>query len=370
MGRTPYDLADIVRRHREGLEQLQPLSSVQGRALSAITLCRTAALGGHVDVCPSCGREEAPSYNSCRNRHCPKCQNQAQDRWIEDRSRALLPVPHFHAVLTLPEDLRALARKRPREVYGALFRSAASALLDLGRSRLGAELGLTLVLHTWTRDLRFHPHIHVLVTAGGLALNAQRFKPCKEAFLLPVKPLSRLFKGRMMAALRILQGDGCLSLSPGAFGSLMASLARQDWVVYLKRAFRSAAWVLAYLGRYTHRVGIANSRILDVTEQSVTFRARDERKVTLTPVAFLQRFVQHILPERLKKVRHAGLYAAPEKLRRARAHIPEPPHETPVDRREPLPSPGHACPTCNVPLAARLIPRPLARRPPPEPHPP
>lgn len=321
VGRTPFDLADIVRRHRDRLEQVQSLTPVQGRALSAISLCRTAALGGHVNVCPGCAWSESPSYNSCRNRHCPKCQNLAQERWISGRSEAILPVPHFHGVLTLPEDLRPLARRHPREILGAMFRCAQAAFLELGQARLGATLGLTLVLHTWTRDLRFHPHLHVLVTAGGLSPNGERFKPAREKFLLPVKPLARLFRGKMLAALRELQDGGRLVSSAGAFGALMASLARQDWVAYLKRAFRSPQWVLQYLGRYTHRVGIANSRLVQVTADEVTFRTKCGRQVTLTPIAFLQRFILHILPERFKKIRHAGLYASPKALALARTRL-------------------------------------------------
>jgi len=375
VGRTPYDLADIIRRHREALERRQPLSPVQGRALSAIALCRTAALGGHVDVCPACGHQEEPSYNSCRNRHCPKCQNQAQERWIADRARALLPVPHFHGVVTLPEDLRAVARRHPREVYAALFRCASEAFLELGRSRLGATLGLTLVLHTWTRDLRLHPHVHVLVTAGGLTLNGSAFKRCRERFLLPKKPLALLFKGKLMDALRGLHAKGLLGMTEGAFGSLMASLARQTWVVYLKRAFRSPDWVLAYLGRYTHRVGIANSRFLQVTDEAITFRTKDGRSVTLPPVTFLQRFIQHVLPERFKKIRHAGLYAAPQALAEARGLLqPATAAETTPNPREPDPRPPNVCQTCGTTLHTLLLqgllrtlrgtPSQAARRPP------
>jgi len=326
VGRTPFDLADIVRRHRPELEQIQPLTPAQGRALSAISLCRTAALGGHVNVCPGCAWSESPSYNSCRNRHCPKCQNLAQERWIANRAEAILPIPHFHGVLTLPEDLRPLARRHPREILGAMFQCAQAAFLELGESRLGATLGLTLVLHTWTRDLRYHPHVHVLVTAGGLALNGERFKRAREKFLLPVKPLARLFRGKMMAELRRLQEEGQIALSAGASGAMLASLARQEWVAYLKRAFCSPQWVLQYLGRYTHRVGIANSRLLNVTAEEVTFRTKCGRQVTLTPVAFLQRFVLHILPGRFKKIRHAGLYASPKALAQARTFLsPAPP---------------------------------------------
>lgn len=321
MGRTPYDIADIVRSHRRGLEALHPLTSEQGRALSAITLCRTAALGGHVDYCIECGLEGDPSYNSCRNRNCPKCQALAQERWIATRAEALLPISHFHGVLTLPEDLRPLARLHPREIYDALFRSAGDSLLEMGQSRLGVRLGLTLVLHTWTRDLRYHPHVHALVTAGGLTLDGKSFKRVRNKVLLHVKPLAKLFKGKMMDTLRTLRKEGVITLSDGAFGTLMASLQGQDWVVYLKRTFQRPEDTLQYLGRYTHRVGIANSRLLEVTEDKVTFKTKNGRTASLHPVTFLRRFVQHILPDRFKKIRHRGLYAAPKALAQAKAHL-------------------------------------------------
>jgi hypothetical protein len=319
MGRTPFDIADIVRLHRDALAGVQPLSSEQGRALSAITLCRTAALGGHWNYCFECGwEEEGPSYNSCRNRNCPKCQALAQERWIAARARAILPLDHYHGVLTVPEDLRPLARQVSREFYGAMFRCASAAVLELAETRLGVRLGLTLVLHTWTRDLRYHPHVHILITAGGLTLDGKAFKRIRRKVLLHVKPLAKLFRGKLMDALRQMKRDGIISMSDGAFGTLMATLKAQDWVAYLKRTFHGPMGTLQYLGRYTHRVGIANSRLLDVTERQVTFRTKDGRSVSLHPVAFLQRFVQHVLPDRFKKIRHAGLYASTHALARAR----------------------------------------------------
>ena len=328
MGRTPFDLADLARLHRLDLELVQPLSPEQGRALSAITLCRTAALGGHQGVCLECDLKADPSYNSCRNRNCPKCQGLAQERWIANRSRAILPVPHFHGVFTLPEDFRLLARLYPREVYGALFRCAGAALLDLARTRLGLVPGLTLVLHTWTRELGFHPHLHVLVSAGGLSLDGLAFKRVAEKFLVHVTPLAKRFKTILMDALRALFAKGVFVMTKGAFGALMASLWEQDWHVHVKQAFQSSSHVLKYLGRYTHRVAISNSRLLDVTKDQVTFRTKDGRKVGLTPVTFLRRFVQHVLPDGFKKIRHAGLYASPKALAQARALLGSP--EQPV----------------------------------------
>ena len=331
--RPQHDLAEIIRRHRPALEAIQPLSSVQGRALSAIVLCRTAALGGHLAFCPACGKEESPSYNSCRNRNCPKCQGLAQEQWITARAVAILPIPHFHSVLTVPADLRPLGRQYPREIYNALMQSSSEAILELGRSRLGVTLGITTVLHTWNRELAYHLHTHHLITAGGLSLDRKRFKRVEEKFLLHQEPLSELFKGKMMAALRALHKGGLFKMTDGAFGALMASLHDQHWHVYLKPAFRCAESVIHYLGRYTHRVGISNSRFVKVTELEVTFTTKDGQVITLDPVTFLQRFVQHILPDGFKKIRHAGLYASPKALALAKAHLKAPdrsvtPHPT------------------------------------------
>jgi hypothetical protein len=332
MGRTPFDLADLVRQHRGALERAQPLTSVQGRALSAIALCRTAPLGGHANVCLACGLQEQPSYNSCRNRNCPKCQNLEQERWIAARAAAILPIPHYHGVFTLPAAFRPLAREHPRAIYNALFRCTSATLLELAQSRLGVRLGLTLVLHTWTRELLEHPHAHVLVSAGGLRPDGS-FKRIRKKVLLHVRPLAELFKGKMLDALRDLRDEGLLTLSDGAFGTLMAGLQAQQWVVYLKRTFHRPEDTLKYLGRYTHRVGIANSRLVDVTPSQVTFKTKGGRTVTLAPVAFLQRFVRHVLPDRFKKIRHAGLYAAPKALTMAKADL------------GPRPSPSNPPPT-------------------------
>jgi hypothetical protein len=318
MGRTRFDIADIIRCHRPELEAIQPLTRVQKRALSAIALCRTAALGGHVNVCLECGLGESPSYNSCRNRNCPKCQNLAQERWIASRAAAILPIAHYHGVFTLPETLRFLSQRYPCQIHHALFRSSSDALLEMGESRLGLRLGLTTVLHTWNRELDFHPHVHVLISGGGLSLDGARFKKVRKKVLLHVKPLAMLFKGKMMDSLRGLYEAGVLAMTQGAFGSLMACLQQQDWVVYLKRTFHQPEHTLAYLGRYTHRVGIANSRLLDVAAGKVVFRTKDGRVKRLSPVVFLRRFVQHVLPAGFRKIRHSGLYGSPKALSQAR----------------------------------------------------
>jgi hypothetical protein len=361
MGRPLHDLGEIVRQFRPDLEAVERLSPIQGRALSAIGLCRTAALGGHQNVCLNCGHEEDPSYNSCRNRNCPKCQGLAQQLWIDARARVLLPIPHFHGVFTLPAQLRPLARQYPRVIYDAMFQCVAATLLELGQSRLGATLGLTLVLHTWTRKLTYHVHIHVLITAGGLTQDMATFKPVQETFLLHVKPLAALFKGKLMAALRDLRGQGVLTMTDGAFGGLMARLEDLDWHVYLKEAFKSPEWVLEYLGRYTHRVGISNSRLLEKTPDRITFRTKGKGTESIPPVEFLRRFVQHVLPAGFKKIRHAGLYAMPKALVKARDLLeplpsPAPPDASPEEDQEPRTHrDDHRCKACGGPNHPKLI---------------
>ena len=327
--------------------------------LTAISRCRTAALGGHAEVCTRCGREH-PVYNSCRNRHCPKCQAAAQQKWIDAREQRILNVPHFHLVFTLPSELKALGRRHPEEVHAALFRAVIELLLELGRTRLKATLGLTLVLHTWTRDLRFHPHIHVLATAGGLSLGGKRFVHARKDYLFPVKVMGLLLRGKMLSALRKLHGEGAFpELGKRAFDRLMRDLAgHRSWVVYAKAPFRKSTHVLSYLGRYTHRVGIANSRLLDVGPDRVTFRTKGKSTATLPPVDFLARFVQHVLPDGFHKIRHAGLYASMKQgglLEKARALLPARPIAKPP---EPIPEDDPPrCPHCGgllqrLPLAA------------------
>lgn len=365
--RPKYDIADIVRLHRKNLERCHRLSRAQRRVLTAISRCRTAALGGHLEVCTGCGREH-PVYNSCRNRHCPKCQAAAQQRWIDARSERILPVRHFHLVFTPPSELRPLAMRHPVEVYNALFRSVSELLLELGRTRLKARLGLTMVLHTWTRDLRFHPHVHVLATAGGLALDGRRFVHSRKDFLFPVKVMGKLLRGKMLDALRKLHAKGTFpELGQRAFDRLMASLAgHKSWVVYAKAPFRHSKYVLQYLGRYTHRVGIANSRLVDVSADHVTFRTKHGKTVTLHPVEFLRRFIQHVLPNGFHKIRHAGLYASAQPgglLEKAQALLPKP-KPSPEPPPPPIDAPRH-CTHCGA-LLLRLPLTALARSPPPE----
>lgn len=322
--RPKYELADIVRAHRDELLGSTSLLPEQARALRAIVLCRTAALGGHLDTCTVCGFER-PSYNSCRNRHCPKCQALAQERWIAARMERVLPVGHFHVVFTLPSELYPLIAFRREPMLGLLMRTAAETLNELARKRLGVTLGITEVLHTWNRELGFHPHVHCVVTAGGQALDDSAWIP-KAKFLFPVKILGALFRGKIMHGIRRLYRahtfDGFDAFrDPQAFDSLMARVAKHAWVVYSKAPFASSRHVFEYLGRYTHRVGIANSRLLSVKDGFVTFATKNGDTKTLHGVDFLRRFVRHILPPGFVKIRHYGLYAAANvQTRLVRAH--------------------------------------------------
>ena len=363
--RPRFDIADIVRAHRQDLEKQHWISRSQKRVLTAISRCRTAALGGHLEVCTGCRREH-PVYNSCRNRHCPKCQAQAQQKWIDARSARLLALQHFHQVFTPPSELRPLAHLHPVEIYTALFHSVSELLLELGRTRLKATLGLTMVLHTWTRELAFHPHIHVLTTAGGLSLDGKCFVHARKGFLFPVKVMGRLLRGKMLDALRKLQRKGAFpELSQTAFNRLMANLAaHKSWVVYAKAPFRRSQHVLSYLGRYTHRVGIANSRLVEVSVDHVTFLTKHGKTATLHPVEFLRRFIQHVLPDGFHKIRHAGLYASAHPgglLERARKLLPRL-----KDPKKPAPAPidePRRCTHCGG-LILRLPLTLLARSPP------
>jgi hypothetical protein len=313
-GRTRFELADIVRQHRHELEARVKLTGQQRRALSAIALCRTAALGGHLEACCSCGHEYA-AYNSCRNRHCPKCQALAQEQWIAARSARILPAPHFHVVFTLPSELRALARYQPKLIYDAFFHATGETLLELGRSRSGALLGVSLVLHTWTRALGHHPHLHAIVTCGGLAPDTQRWVDIGRNYLFPLQVMGTLLRAKMMASLSRMYAAGQLKgfdsfEDPQGFDRLMGELKSTDWLTYAKKPFRRPDHVLRYLGRYTHRVAISNSRLLNVTDDLVTFRTKNGKTESIHPVEFLRRFVQHVLPQGFVKIRHYGLYAA------------------------------------------------------------
>jgi Putative transposase/Transposase zinc-binding domain len=374
-GRARFDIGAIVRAHRPQLEAEHRLTGAQKRVLTDIARCRTAALGGHLDHCPKCGYEH-PRYNSCRNRHCPKCQALAAEDWIDKRREYMLDVGHFHVVFTLPAQLRPLAKHAPRVMYDALFHAASRALLEFGERHFDGALGATLVLHTWTRDLRFHPHVHAIVTAGGLSRDGEQFRRSPRRFLFPVEAVGKVLSGKFLAALSHAYAAGDFHdfddfRDPVAFPRLVAKLAKLSWNVYAKAPFKKSKHVLKYLGRYTHRVGIANSRLLEVTDDRVVFRTKNGATETLAPVAFLGRFVQHVLPEGFHKLRHFGLYAASahERLAFARARLAMP---TPAPRQKLsweqklLALTGRdirRCPVCSAPLVHSALPPP-ARGPP------
>lgn len=337
--RPALEIATVFRAHGESYRRSHALSVEQLRTMRAIERCRTAALGGHVDVCSSCSSAK-PSYNSCRNRHCPKCQGLAQAKWLEGRKRRILPTHYFHVVFTLPSELRPLAKLNPRVVYGLLFEAASQTLLELGRDpeRLGATLGVTGVLHTWSRTLAYHPHVHCIVTGGGLSLDRERWVATSPKFLFPLPVMSRLFRGKVLCGLRRALRRRELRLpddlaEPSRFDALVDTLFDTDWVVYSKRPFGGPENVYAYLGRYTHRVGLSNHRLRAIDDEKVTFVGRHDTLVTLTPHEFIRRFLQHVLPADFVRLRHYGLLApcnATTLLEVARGLLGQPPPE-PVD---------------------------------------
>ena len=313
--RPRLEVADIFREFGAGFRTKHRVTPQQAKVMRAIEACRTAALGGHLDVCEGCG-DSRPSYNSCRNRHCPKCQALRQAKWIAERQARVLPTHHFHVVFTVPDSLHSLARQNRARFFDLLFATASQTLLELAADpkRLGGQLGITAVLHTWTRDLRFHPHLHCVVTGGGLSIDGQRWVATRRSYLFPVQVLSKLFRGKFVAGLSEAWAKGLLTAAdlqePGAFGRLKADLFRKNWVVYAKTPFAGPAQVFSYLGRYTHRVAISNPRLLALDASGVRFVTRGGRTAILTPDVFIGRFLQHVLPDHFVKIRHFGLLAA------------------------------------------------------------
>jgi len=314
--RPRLEVADIFRSASGAFRDKYVPTPEQRKVIAAIEQCRTAKLGGHLDVCSTCGHER-PAYNSCRNRHCPKCQALAQARWIEKRSEKIIPTKYFHVVFTLPQQLRALARVNPTEMYDLLLDSAARTLLDFGLSRLHAQIGVTSVLHTWTRDLRLHPHAHCIVTAGGLDEH-KHWIPARSRFLFPVKAMSKVFRGKVLDGLNDLYKSGRLTLEGGCadlaeratFDKLKDRLYRKKWVVYAKQPFGGPEQVFQYLGRYTHRVGMSNQRLVSFDGHDVCFRTKHGKATTIDAVEFIHRFLLHVLPAGFVKIRHYGLLAA------------------------------------------------------------
>jgi Putative transposase/Transposase zinc-binding domain len=320
------ELGDIFRLHGPAYLTTfgDSLSHEQKQALRAIGVCRTPALGGHVDQCDRCGYRKI-SYCSCRNRHCPKCHERARAQWLEQRAAELLPVEYFHVVFTLPQRLAPLALQNQRLIYGILFRAAAETLTRIAGDprHLGARIGFLAVLHTWGQNLNHHPHLHCVVPGGGIALDQRRWISCRRQFLFPVKVLSRLFRAKFVAYLKTAFRDGKLGLH-GELKSLserrnfvewLSRVAGTEWVVYAKPPFGGPRQVLKYLARYTHRVAISNQRLISLENDRVTFRwknyARGNQPATMTlqAVEFVRRFLLHVLPRGFVKVRHFGLLA-------------------------------------------------------------
>ncbi|CAN7659686.1 IS91 family transposase [Phenylobacterium sp. LjRoot225] len=332
MSRPSLEVADILRAHGEAFRQAHAgrLSLGQLKVMSAIEACRTAELGGHVARCDDCQRL-AVSYNSCRNRHCPKCQGAAAKAWLAEREADLLPAPYFHVVFTLPAALAAIGFQNKAVVYALLFKAAAETLQTIAADpkHLGARVGLVAVLHTWGSALTHHPHVHCIVPGGGLSPDGQRWIACRKGFFLSVRVLSRLFRRLFLEKLAAAHARGRLSFfgdlaqlaAPDAFAAHIAPLRRTEWVVYAKPPFGGPAAVLAYLARYTHRVAIANSRLVSLDEQAVRFRWKDYRTanaetgavkiktMSLSPAEFLRRFLLHVLPTGFHRIRHYGLLA-------------------------------------------------------------
>jgi hypothetical protein len=326
MDRPPLEVADLVRAAGKAfIARSRPwITWKHVKVLLAIVRCRTAVLGGHLDECTRCGHR-AISYNSCRNRHCPKCQAGARERWLEKRRQELLPTPYVHVVFTLPRPLAPLALQNKKVVYDLLFRTSAQTLLEVAHDQkhLGAEIGFFSVLHTWSQKLELHPHVHCVVPAGGLSADRKRWIKPRYAFFLPVKVLSRVFRGKFVAALKRAFQDGQLSFhgdlrllaQPKTFAAWLRTLFRKDWVVYSKPPFGGPDYVLRYLGRYTHRVAISNHRLVSFADHQVIFRWRDsahkneQRRMTLSLDEFLRRFLLHLLPDGFVRIRNFGFLA-------------------------------------------------------------
>ena len=337
------ELADIVRAHGAAYQRTHPLSRAQRRALRAIETCRTAALGGHRETCDTCGAVQI-SYNSCRNRHCPKCQTLAKERWLDARRAELLPVEYFHLVFTLPHALNPLAQGNPRVLYTLLFHAVADTLTTFARDprHLGGDLGATAILHTWGQNLSQHLHLHCVVTGGALAPDGSRWIPAPPGFLFPVRALAQVFRGKFLDALRrayaadefVFAGSLAALADPSAFATWLASLRQPDWVVYAKRPFAGPEQVLEYLGRYTHRVGLSNDRILSLDDGIVRFRWKDYadgdrvKLMALETDEFLRRFLLHVVPDGFVRIRHVGFLAnrtRQAKLARCRQLLAQPP---------------------------------------------
>ena len=373
MSRPALEVADIFRDHGAAWRSANAghLSLDQLKVMSAIERCRTAALGGHVARCEDCARTVI-AYNSCRNRHYPKCQGAAATEWLAEREAELLPVPYFHLVFTLPGPIADIAYQNKAAIYDLLFKAAAEATLTIASDpkHLGARIGITAVLHTWRSALTHHPHVHMIVPGGGLSDNGERWIACGPTFFLPVRVLSRLFRRLFLKMLTMAHetnrlaffGDNAALTDKRAFAAFLAPLRNAEWVVYAKKPFGRPQAVLAYLSRYTHRVAISNRRLISADDNGITFKWKDYRiegpgrykTMTLPTHEFIRRFLIHVLPKRFHRIRHYGLFANDNRaanVARARKLLavpspskePETPEATTADEPRVLPRP---CPCC------------------------
>ena len=376
MERPKLEVADIFRRYGGAYREKHgaSMSTAQRRVMTAIEVCRTAALGGHLERCDQCGHERN-CFNSCRDRHCPKCQSLARAQWIEDRQSELLEVPYFHVVFTVPEEIAAIAYQNKEVVYGILFRATAETLRTIAADpkHLGAEIGFFSVLHTWGQNLLFHPHLHCVVPGGGLSPDGQRWVSCRPDFFLPVRVLSRLFRRLFLESLEKAFDSGKLqffaALEPlrerVAFAQHLARAKASEWVVYAKRPFAGPQQVLDYVGRYTHRVAISNNRLLDIENDQVRFQWKDYRDggqvktITLSADEFIRRFLLHVLPTGFQRIRYYGFLGnryRQEKLDQCRRllgmqtpdqHTASPPEQDYRDRYEDITGCSlRQCPQC------------------------
>jgi hypothetical protein len=371
MSRPPLEVADLIRTAGTAFieRNRQWIRWTHIKVLLAIARCRTAALGGHVDECTRCGHRATISYNSCRNRHCPKCQTGARERWIESRRGELLPSRYVHVVFTLPPQLAPLALQNKKVIYGLLLRASAETLLQVARDprHLGAEIGFFSVLHTWNQKLGLHPHVHCVVPAGGISLDHTRWVQSRSRFFLPIQVLRRVFRGKFVAALRSafqhdqlhFAGDLTLLAQPKIFAAWLRPLFRKDWVVYSKPPFGGPEYVLQYLGRYTHRVAISNHRLVSSANQNVTFRWRDSadnnqhKLMTLSLDEFLRRFLLHLLPKGFVRIRNFGFLANRRRstlLPLCRQLLGAVPQTDPGTSATKQPRPLWLCPKCGGPM--------------------
>jgi hypothetical protein len=373
LSRPPLEVADVFRDHGPAwrIANAGHVSLGQLKVMSALESCRTAALGGHVERCEECAHTRI-AYNSCRNRHCPKCQGMAAREWLADREAELLPAPYYHVVFTLPAPIADIAYQNKAVIYGILFKAAAETLITIAADpkHLGARIGLTAVLHSWGSALTHHPHVHIIVPGGGISLDGERWISCRPGFFLPVRVLSRLFRRLFLTKLVAAHAAGRLQFFGDhahlaercAFAAYLTPLRRSEWVVYSKRPFGGPEAVLAYLSRYTHRVAISNSRLIAVDDAGVAFTWKDYRAkgreraklMTLAIDEFIRRFLIHVLPSGFHRIRHYGLFAnggRAESIARARQllNVPAPQNESSdadsTGDGEPQ-TLSHPCPCC------------------------